>query len=461
VTDGMDNPAVDADVVVVGGGLAGLTAARRVVEAGHEVVVVEARDRVGGRTLTETRADGLWFDRGGQWVGPGQDRVGSLIAELGLRTFPTWTAGDSLAGLGRAPARFRGEVPRFAPHVLADLLQSQLRLDRAARAVPLDRPWDAPAGLRLDSQTFESWIRRTAFTRSARQYYRLVADAVFASDASALSLLHTLFYVHSGQGLERLVGTHGGAQQDRVDGGTQQLSVRLAEQLGTRVHLGRPARRIDHGDQAGGGGGVRVFCDGLEVRARQAIVAVPPTLAGRIDYRPALPAQRDQLTQRMPQGAVIKCIAVYDRPFWRDEGLNGQGVTDRPPVSFTFDTSPPSGEPGVLVGFVEGHAAVALGAGDESELRSAVLGALATFFGDRARHPDEFIAHDWQREEWTRGCYGAHLPPGALTQFGPALRRPVGPIHWAGTETATRWSGYMDGAIESGERAASEVVGAF
>jgi monoamine oxidase len=448
---------LESDVAVVGAGLAGLTAAGDLVDAGHDVVVVEARDRVGGRTLTETRAEGVWLDRGGQWVGPGQDKVYSLVEALGLRTFPTWTAGDSLAGLAREPARFRGEVPRFAPQVLADLLQSQARLDRAARQVPLDRPWEARRAARWDGQTFETWIRRNVVTRTGREYYRLVADAVFAADASALSLLHTLFYVHSGEGLDRLVGTRGGAQQDRVVGGTQQLSERLAERLGDRVHLARPVRRVDHGPEAGTAGGVVVHADGLAVRARRAILAVPPTLAGRIDYRPAMPARRDQLTQRMPAGAVIKCLALYDRPFWRDEGLNGQAISDRPPVKFISDTSPESGEVGVLVAFVEGRSATELGQAEPGVLRGAVLGALARFFGVRAGRPEEFMAHDWQVEEWTRGCYGAHLPPGALTQFGPALRRPVGPLHWAGTETAEHWSGYMDGAIESGERAAGEV----
>jgi monoamine oxidase len=193
------------------------------------------------------------------------------------------------------------------------------------------------------------------------------------------------------------------------------------------------------------------------VRARLVVVAIPPTLAGRIDYRPSLPADRDQLTQRMPAGAVIKCMAIYDAPFWRDEGLNGQVATNRAPVKVTFDNSPSSGRPGVLLAFVEGRAAVELGRRTEREVREVVLGALVAYFGERARRVVDFVSLDWQDEEWTRGCYGAHLPPGAWTQFGEALRRPVGPIHWAGTETATAWSGYMDGAIESGERAARDV----
>ncbi|WP_208029385.1 flavin monoamine oxidase family protein [Rhabdothermincola sediminis] len=448
---------LDTDVVVVGAGLAGLSAARRLRRSGREVLVVEARDRVGGRTLSRDVGEGVVLDLGGQWVGPGQDRVLALVAELGLSSFPTWTSGDSLAGIGPTLARFRGSVPKLPPHVLADALQAQLRLDRLARKVPLDRPWAAPKAPAWDSMTFESWIRRSARTAGGREYFRIIAEAVFAADASSFSLLHALAYIHAGQGVDRLIGTRGGAQQDRLDGGAQQLAIGLATELDERIRLGHPVRRIDHGTDVGPGGGVRVVADGLTVRARRAIIAVPPTLAGRIAYSPPLPADRDQLTQRMPAGAVIKCQVLYDEPFWRHDGLNGQVATSQPPVKVTFDNSPPGGSPGVLLAFVEGRAAVELGRVSSAELRAEVVESLARFFGNRARRTVEFVAHDWQAEEWTRGCYGAHLPPGVLTQFGPALRRPVGPIHWAGTETALVWTGYMEGAIESGERAAREV----
>jgi monoamine oxidase len=451
------SPELETEVVVVGAGLAGLTAARRLAAGGHDVVVLEARDRVGGRTLSHHLDDGTVLDVGGQWVGPGQDKVLALIAELGLATFPTWTAGDSLAGIGPDLARYAGAVPKLPYRVLADVTQAQLRLDRLARQVPLDRPWAAARADDWDSMTFESWIRRTARTDGGREFFRIIADAVFAADPSSFSLLHALFYIRSGQGVDRLVGTRGGAQQDRLVGGTQQLSIRMADDLGHRVHLGQPVRRIDHGSGGEHRGGVRVHADRLTVRARRAIVAVPPTLAGRFDYRPALPADRDQLTQRMPAGAVIKCQAIYDHPFWRDEGLNGQVATDRPPVKVVFDNTPPSGAPGVLLAFIEGRSAVLMGGASDVDVRTAVTDALARCFGERARRPIDFVAQDWQREEFTRGCYGAHLPPGAWTQLGQALRRPVGTIHWAGAETATVWSGYMDGAIESGERAAREV----
>ncbi|MCD9624432.1 flavin monoamine oxidase family protein [Rhabdothermincola salaria] len=452
---GAESEFVETDVVVVGAGLAGLTAARRLVADGLDVVVVEARDRVGGRLLDHTLADGSVVEVGGQWVGPGQHRIHALLDELGLATHPTWTRGDSLVGLGGDLRRYRGPYPRLSPFVLADVLQAQTRLDRQARRVPLDAPWEAPDAERLDRMTWETWIRRSTFTRAGAEYLRTVADAVFAAEPTSFSALHALFYVHSGTGVDALLSTRGGAQQDRVVGGTQLIAVRMAASLGDRVRLGHPVRSIAHGPAAGGG--VEVRADGLVVRARRAIVAVPPTLAGRIAYAPALPADRDQLTQRMPAGAVIKTMAVYETPFWRDDGLNGQAATDRPPVKVTFDNSPPSGTPGVLLAFVEGRSAIELGRLGPDDRRGAVLGALVHHFGPRAAHPVEFVAQDWQAEEWTRGCYGAHLPPGAWTQLGPALTRPCGPLHWAGAETGTVWSGYMDGAVESGERTADEI----
>jgi monoamine oxidase len=445
---------IDTEVCVVGAGLAGLTTATRLVDAGYDVVVLEARDRVGGRTYTSTLADGTTIDLGGQWIGPTQERVRRLVDGLGLSTFPTWTAGESMIGLGGDLVRYRGDVPKLPKLVLADVAQAQLRLDRLARTVPLDRPWEAKRAARLDAETFETWICRTARTDRGRDYFRVVGEAVFASDASAISMLHVAFYVRSGRGVDMLVGTRGGAQQDRIVGGAQQIAERLVEPLGDAVRVSSPVRRIDHGEHDAE---VRVHADGVEVRARRVVVAVPPTLAGRIDYRPALPGDRDQLTQRMPAGAVIKTMAAYEAPFWRDDGLNGQVATSTPPVKVVFDNSPPSGTPGILLAFVEGRSAVELGRATPGEIRAEVLSALVRCFGPKAAAPVEFVHLDWAQEEWSRGCYGAHLPPGALTQFGPALRRPVGPIHWAGTETAEGWSGYMEGAIESGDRAAREI----
>ena len=445
---------IDADVAVVGAGLAGLTAARDVVAAGASVVVLEARDRVGGRTLNEELGDGKVVEVGGQWIGPTQDRLAALARELEVDTFPTYTRGENLIEHGGALRRYTGTIPRLSPLVLVDVEQAQRRLNRLARRVPLEAPWSAPRAVRLDSQTFATWLRRNVATSGARQLLELGTEAVWAAQPEDMSLLHVLFYVHSAGSLELLFDTEGGAQQDRFVGGSQLVSIRLAERLGEeRVRLGAPVRRIVQDRD-----GVTLEADGVAARARRAIVALAPTLAGRIAYEPPLPGYRDQLTQRMPLGAVAKCMAVFPEPFWRAEGLSGQATSTTGPVKLTFDNSPPDGEPGVLLGFLEGRHARAAGRLPPAERRALVLGCFARFFGPRAARPERYVERLWAEEEWTRGCYGCHLPTGAWTGYGSALREPIGRLHWAGAETATVWNGYMDGAVSSGERAAREAL---
>jgi monoamine oxidase len=452
----------DADVVVVGAGLAGLAAARALADAGREVVVLEARDRVGGRVWNGTLSDGRTVvELGGQWIGPTQRRVNALVTELGLETFPTFGEGEHLIELGDRRARYRGARPPLPPWVLADLARAQLRFDRLARQVPLEAPWAADRAEAWDSVTFETWIRRTVATRGARELMRIYAEAVLAVEPRDCSLLHALFYTASGGGIEALTATRRGAQQDRIVGGSELLARRLAEPLGDRVRTGVAVRRIVQRERPGGDGEVRVEADGLVARGRDVVVAVPPTLAGRFEYDPPLPARRDQLTQRIPAGSVIKCHVVYDEPFWRGDGLTGQAVTDRGPVKITFDNSPPSGRPGVLLAFLEGDHARELGAWPVGDRRAVVVEALTRLFGRRAARPEETVELDWSAERFTRGCYGAHLAPGVWTRYGPALRTPVGRIHWAGAETAAVHSGYMDGAVTSGERAAAEILAAW
>jgi monoamine oxidase len=298
-------------------------------------------------------------------------------------------------------------------------------------------------------------MHRNMATKSGRMLLELGVEAVWAAQPEDLSLLHLLFYVHSAGSLELLFDTDGGAQQDRFVGGSQLLAIRMAEELGyERLVLGEPVRRIEHEAE----GGVTVHADGAVARGRRAIVAIAPTLAGRIAYDPPLPGYRDQLTQRMPLGTVAKCMAVYAEPFWRSEGLSGQGMSERGPVRLSFDNSPPDGSPGVLLGFLEGRHARELGRLRPEERRAAVIDCFARLFGPRAASPDDYVERLWAEEEWTRGCYGCHMPTGAWTAYGPALRAPIGPLHWAGAEYAQVWNGYMDGAVRSGDAAAAEVA---
>jgi monoamine oxidase len=446
-----------SNVVVVGAGLAGLAAARRLVARGHEVTVVEARERVGGRTEGLVLADGTPLELGGAWLGEGHARMYGLVGELGLSTFRTWNdEGQLLLDLQGKRSRMKpgkGAVPRLSPFALADLAQGLLRFARLAARTDLERPWRTPGAEVLDGQTWESWIRRNLRTKVGRAYFHVACEAVWAAEASDVSLLHALFYTHSNADLDTLLAVDRGAQQDRVVGGSVLVAGAMAAALGERVVLGRPVRRIEH-DACG----VRVMArDGSEYRGDAAIVTLPPTLAGRLEYDPPLPSWRDQLTQRMPAGSVIKAFAIYPGPFWREDGLNGQAASDVGPVKVTFDTSPPSGTPGVLMGFLEGKQARIWARRSHAERREAVLGCFVRYFGRAATRPEQYVERDWMAEEFTRGCYGAHFAPGVWTSYGEAWRAPIGRLHWAGAECAPQWNGYMEGAVRSGEATAEAV----
>lgn len=345
---------------------------------------------------------------------------------------------------------------------LANAAIVQSSLDDMAKQVPLDAPWTAAKAAEWDRQTFESWLNANAIVPSAKFLLDVACTSIFSAQPRELSLLYVLFYIaaagnESNPGtLERLTETAGGAQESRFVGGSQRVPVKLAATLGDRVVLNAPVRSIDKS-----GSTYTVTADGITVTARRAIVAVPPPLAARISYNPLLPAARDQLTQRMPMGSIGKAIAVYDTPFWRADGLNGQVVSDTGLARSTFDNSPPDASYGALMGFIEADEMREYDAASTDEVRAAVLKDYATYFGDKAKSPTSFVLQRWDNEGFSRGGPVAFAPPGVLTEYGAALRKPVGGIHWAGTETSTYWNGFMDGAVRSGERVAKEVLAAL
>jgi monoamine oxidase len=283
---------------------------------------------------------------------------------------------------------------------------------------------------------------------------------VFGAEPRELSLLFVLFYIAASGNeqnpgtFERNFNTQGGAQMWRFSGGTQLIAQLAAK--GLAVQKSAPVRRIVQTST-----GVRLETDKLVVRAKHAIVAIPPTLAARIDYHPALPAARDQLTQRLGQGTLTKVTVVYSSPFWRAKGLSGTATSADGLVSATFDDSPERGTPGILLGFVGGDSARAYEGMAPAARRAAVLDELVTLFGSEAGSPTAYYETRWTSERYTRGCPVAIAGPGTLLAYGAALRPPVGRVHWAGTETSTYWNGYMDGAVRSGERAAAEVIAAL
>jgi monoamine oxidase len=456
-----------ADVIVVGAGLAGLTAAREVLRGGHSVLILEARNRVGGRTLNHKIGGGKVAEVGGEWVGPTQDHLMALAAELGIGTYKTYNDGNNVYWANGLLTPYKsggplGPIPPD-PTAVAEVFLAVNNLNQMAGTVPVATPWSAPDAGTWDGQTLETWKQANLHVPNARALFDTGIGAVFAAESSDLSLLFALFYIASATNettapdLNRLFNVPDGAQDSRFIGGSQLISKRMAKRIGRkRILLKQAVRRIEQHRR-----GVRVFTQNLTASGKRVIVTGPPVVTAQIHYDPHLPADRRQLLQRFPQGTTIKCQAVYDRPYWRDSGLTGQAVALDGPVRVTFDNSPPDGSPGVLLGFIEGAAARDYQRRSAGERKAAVLNAFATYFGEAARHPREYFEMNWTHEAWTRGCYEGYLGPGALTAHGTALRAPFKRIHWAGAETSDYWYGYMDGAVRSGERAAAEALAAL
>jgi monoamine oxidase len=446
----------DADVIVVGAGFAGLAAARAIAEAGREPLVLEARDRVGGRTVNEDLGDGAAIEMGGQWIGPTQGRIAALASEVGVETFPTHTDGSNLLRLDGRLRSYRGTIPRLSPLALLDVFRALRKLNRLAGRVDPDAPWRSRDAERLDATSFATWIDRTLTNSTAKRLIRVAGRTIWGAEPEELSLLHVAFYLRSAGSFELLTDVEGGAQQDRFLGGPQAVASRVAGALGAGVRLGAAVTRI-----ARDSSGVAVESRAGTFRARRAIVAIPPPLTGAIEFDPPMPPARRQLAQRMAQGWLVKIAAVYAEPFWRARGLSGEALNEEGPVTMVFDNSPPEGSPGVLVGFVGGRDARAFARLGKSERRRAALACFEALFGSEARAAEHYIELDWAAEPWSGGGPVCNFATGGWTSAGPALREPVGPIHWAGTETATRWCGYIDGAVSSGERAAGEALAAL
>ena len=293
-------------MIVVGGGLAGLTAARALSAAGRSVRVLEARDRVGGRTLNASIGDGNVVEMGGQWVGPTQDRVLALAEELGVETFPTYYEGRNVLDLAGKRRTYKGTIPRLDPHVLLDIERARRKVNKLSRDIPAGAPWLAKKAAEYDATTLAAFIEKITWTRKARELLEIAVGTVMGTGSGEQSLLGMLFYVSAAGSFDMLIDTEGGAQQDRLVGGSQELSLRMAEELGDAVALSAPVSGI-----AQDASGVTVTAAGAELRAQRAIVAVPPPLAARISYDPPLGGQRDQLMQRTASGALTKCVAVY------------------------------------------------------------------------------------------------------------------------------------------------------
>lgn len=436
-----------ADVAIVGGGLSGLTAARRLTEHGHSVVVLEAAGRPGGRVRNlEVTADVI-TEAGGQWIGPLHTRLLSLLDDLGLATFKTHTAGRTIY-LRRGKRRaYAGTIPPMGPLSLADFAQAQLQLERMARKVPAAAPWTAPKAARWDAITFGGWLDAHCRTAEAREMFGLGFSLVFAESPHEISLLKVLHQIGTSGGFDFMMNTENGAQEMRVVGGTQRIADVIAEQLGDRVILDSPVTSIEQDDD-----GVTLRTTGGDVRCQQVIVAMTPADAGRITFSPGLPTRRAKLQKAWRNGLERKVFAVYDGPFWREQGLNGSAVTDLPIAHYVADNSPPDGSVGILVSFVGSSA----GVDDADVRREAFVDDLVTLFGPRARELDQYLEQSWIDEPWIAGVAGIRTT-GVITSCTDAGVAPAGRIHWAGAESSVEFESYLEGAVRAAERAVDEV----
>ena len=444
----------DVNYCVVGAGFAGLAAALRLKQAGESVALLEARDRVGGRTFTEVRDDGVWIDRGGAWIGPGQDRIKALMTEYGASSYKQYLGGKAMMIIGGKQYRYSGTIPwSLSPWASANLGAVFLELGQMSKSIPLEAPWEARNAEKWDQITLAKWLRSNTVSRAAHDLLETALAGCYTSAASEVSMLFALYQMASGGGPGFLLGIKDASQDSRIIGGMGAVYQPMAADIGDSLHLSQPVRRIDQDAD-----GVTVRSDNLTIRARRVIVAVPIAIASQIIYEPMLPIDRSLLHQRMPSGAIYKINIVYDEPFWRNDGLSGQSAAPGSPATVTIDASTDAERPGVLCVIVEGPIAREIATLDADERRLTILAELVGRFGDKAASPVDYLEQCWTTERYSGGGMLSHAPPGVLTEFGHALRTPCGRIHWAGTESSAVMCGWVDGAVRSGERAATEVM---
>ncbi len=441
-------------VIIIGAGFSGLAAARALHQRGASFLLLEARDRIGGRVYTQRFADGLYLDYGGQWIGPTQDRMYALLAEYGLAHYPTYNQGKNILDLDGRVKAYRGLIPRTDLLSLLNLDYVMRKLQRLARKIDPAAPHRNPRAEAYDRLSLADFVQRHCWAKPARKILEAGLETVFACELNKLSLLHALFYIQSGHSLECLLSIDQGAQQDRVVGGMQGLAEKMLEPFAGQLVLNAPVRRIEQNAE-----GVRVSGDGFSYRAAKAICAIPPHLLHEIECSPALSPERRALLGQLPMGLAAKCFGLYSRPFWREKQFSGQAVADEgAPFQTVFDVSPQDGSKGILLGFCLAGRHQAFFRQDETERRAAALACFARYFGPQALAPEMYVDYSMKDDHWSGGCYAALYPTGAWTAHGNRLAQAEGHLHFAGTETAEIWYGYIEGAVRAGERAAAEVL---
>ncbi|MCX6502819.1 MAG: NAD(P)/FAD-dependent oxidoreductase [Microbacterium sp.] len=443
---------ITRDVVIVGAGAAGLTAANDLRAQGLSVAVLEARDRVGGRLWTDV-IDGATLEIGGQWVSPDQDALIDTVADLGLETYSRYRDGESVyIGPAGEPKRFSGDVFPVAPETAAVIEEITERLDAMVAEIDPDRPYAHPRAAEWDAVSWDAWLRaQTDDDEAVRNLAFATGSAMLTKPTHAFSLLQSLLMAASAGSYSHL-GDADFILDKRVVGGLQQVPQLLAERLGDDVHLNSPVRTLEWGDD-----GVTAHTDDLIVHARYVVLALAPVLYPRISFVPPLPRLQQQMHQHLSMGFVIKVHAVYERPFWREQGLSGTAFSPYQVCHEAYDNTNHGDERGTLVGFVSDLNADDLFRLDAAERKARILESLAHYYGPEALDPVVYYESDWGAEEWTRGAYAASFDLGGLHRYGADLRTPVGPIHFACSDLAGAGYQHVDGAIRMGRLVATNI----
>ncbi len=433
------------DVVVVGAGFAGLSAAERLVSTGRSVLVVEGRDRVGGRSFSGEVA-GVKVDLGATWVSPRHTAIRDLAGRVGCTTTEQFAQGRNVLWMAGRRHTYSGTIPKVSAAALVDIARLQMAVDKLLATIDVNAPWKTPGADRLDAISFGEWLDRKMALPNTRALMTVISKVQWGCTPGDVSLLHVLRYIRAAGGLNHMLDVEGGANQDRFAETTQEIAKRVAEQLGNRVQLETPVRRITQNDN-----GVTVHTDSGEILARYAIVTAAPAHRATIEFEPALPEQAEGLTRTWPMGALSKAFVAYEKPFWRADGLSGEAVTDTGTVFITFDVSSAHGGPGILMTFCDPRVFDGF---DPATRRDLVIRQLVDLYGPQARTPIDYADHCWGTEPFAPGGPHPATGPHATVSYGKALTEPHGRVHWAGTETAGEWAGTMNGAVLAGQRTA-------